>query len=292
MAVSAACRSPPRGSEGTGRTRARAGFAGPECQSSRLCARTVFSWSRQCRQPAPLAPWRRASAPRAGAVRLRRGYAGDRAVGAAVPPDRAVGSLLTRVRPTSRGRARCVSFRRGAAVGSDGERPTSRGRSPAARWATLPCPAGQGTLPGCGGDAVCPAGKGAAEWRAGSLAYHGGKQGIKAFSPSGEFTGAPGSGAVARCPAKDGDACPPQMERALLPATPSASSSCGKRGALQARLTAIAFSRRTSGACTQHRLPSPAKSQRFALPAPVSFPNPSRRENGGLCPHPLKGPDP
>ena len=233
-----------------------------------------------------------ADGPRAGAVRLRRGYAGDRAVGAAVPPDRAVGSLLTRVRPTSRGRARCVSFRRGAAVGSDGERPTSRGRSPAARWATLPCPAGQGALPVCGGDAVCPAGKGAAEWRAGSLAYHGGKQGIKAFSPSGEFTGAPGSGAVARCPAKDGDACPPQMERALLPATPSTSSSCGKRGALQARLTAIAFSRRTSGACTQHRLPSPAKSQRFALPAPVSFPNPSRRENGGLCPRPLKGPDP
>ena len=234
-----------------------------------------------------------ADGPRAGAVRLRRGYAGDRAVGAAVPPDRAVGSLLTRVRPTSRGRARCVSFRRGAAVGDDGERPTSRGRSPAARWATLPCPAGQGTLPGCGGDAVCPAGKGAAEWRAGSLAYHGGKQGIKAFSPSGEFTGAPGSGAVARCPASDGDARPPANGARPSPDQPPfASSPRGKRGALQARLTAIAFSRRTYGACTQHRLPSPVKSQRFALPAAASSSKPSRRETGGLCPHPPKGPVP
>ena len=32
--------------------------------------------------------------------------------------------------------------------------------------ATLPCPAGQGALPVCAFDAVCPAGKGAAEWRA------------------------------------------------------------------------------------------------------------------------------
>ena len=78
MAVSAACRSPPRGSEGAGRTRARAGFVGPECQSSRLCARTVFSWSRQCRQPAPSAPWRRAPAPRAGGGRaaFRSGWGG------------------------------------------------------------------------------------------------------------------------------------------------------------------------------------------------------------------------
>ena len=56
----------------------------------------------------------------------------------------------------------------GAAVRADGGRPTSRGLPPAARWATLPCPAGQGALPVCGVDAVCPAGKSAAEWRAGS----------------------------------------------------------------------------------------------------------------------------
>ena len=88
-----------------------------------------------------------------------------------------------------------AAFRFGwGGAGDDGERPTSRGRSPAARWATLPCPDGQGALPVCGGDAVCPAGKGAAEWRAGFLAYHGRKQGIKAFYPSGEFAGAPGNG--------------------------------------------------------------------------------------------------
>ena len=88
-----------------------------------------------------------------------------------------------------------AAFRFGwGGAGDDGERPTSRGRSPAARWATLPCPDGQGALRVCVFDAVCPAGKGAAEWRAGSLAYHGRKQGIQAFCPSGEFAGAPGNG--------------------------------------------------------------------------------------------------
>ena len=84
----------------------------------------------------------------------------------------------------------------------------------------------------------------------------------------------------------------PPTERAFSLGKPSASSARGKRGALQARLTAIAFSRRTSGACTQHRLPSPAKSQRFALPVAASSSKPSRRETGGLCPHPPKGPVP
>ena len=43
-------------------------------------------------------------------------------------------------------------------------------------------------------------------------------------------------------------------------------------------------------ACLQ---PSRAhKSQLPTLPATASSPRPSRRENGGLCPHPLKGPDP
>ncbi len=240
-----------------------------------------------------------ADGPRAGAVRLRRGYTGDRAVGAAVPPDRAVGSLLTRVRPTSRGRARCVSFRRGAAVGSDGERPTSRGRSPAARWATLPCPAGQGTLPGCGGDAVCPAGKGAAEWRAGSLAYHGGKQGIKAFSPSGEFTGAPGSGAVARCPAKDGDACPPANGTRPSPSNPfriillrqarrfTGTSHCHRFFAANIRRmhpTPASLARKIPTFCPSRPrlLPqSLPQGERRALPAPAQGSRPLRIPFGG-----------
>ena len=53
-------------------------------------------------------------------------------------------------------------------MGADGGRPTSRGLPPAVRWATLPCPGGQGTLQVCVFDAVCPAGKGATERRAGS----------------------------------------------------------------------------------------------------------------------------
>ena len=95
---------------------------------------------RQCRQPAPSAPYSRAQAPRAG--------------GPAVPAASAFGSVFTRPSPTSRwgGRAACqclwlrvhapkpheqgawvlrfVSDR--AVVRTDGERPTSRGRSPAA----------------------------------------------------------------------------------------------------------------------------------------------------------------
>ena len=41
------------------------------------------------------------------------------------------------------------------------------------------------------------------------------------------------------------------------------------------------------------RLFQPFRSRKkvnFPLPVTASFPKPSRRENGGLCPHPLKGP--
>ena len=75
----------------------------------------------------------------------------------------------------------------GAAVRADGGRPTSRGLPPAARWATLPCPAGQGALPVCGVDAVCPAGKSAAEWRAGSWRVTEGSEVSERFRPSRAF---------------------------------------------------------------------------------------------------------
>ena len=121
----------------------------------------------------------------------------------------------------------------GAAVGADGGRPTSRGLPPAARWATLPCPAGQGALPVCVFDAVCPAGKGAAEWRAGSWRVAGESGVFGAVCPSGKFTSAPGNGGTGRTPQGTEIHAISRTERALLPAKPSASSYRRKRGALQ-----------------------------------------------------------
>ena len=67
-------------------------------------------------------------------------------------------------KPTSRGLPPAVVWRRrggggwkrwSCACGGGGGRVTGRN---CARGATLPCPAGQGALRGCGGDAVCPGG--------------------------------------------------------------------------------------------------------------------------------------
>ena len=80
-------------------------------------------------------------------------------------------------------------------------RPTSRGLPPAARWATLPCPGGQGALPVCVFDAVCPAGKGASELARRIMACRGKKRGFGTFCPSGDFPGAPGNGLL---PARGG----------------------------------------------------------------------------------------
>ncbi len=77
--------------------------------------------------------------------------------------------METRARPTSRGRARCVSVRMGRRWEQTAAGPRAGAcRLRRGRWATLPCPGGQGALRGCAFDAVCPEGKGAAEWRAGS----------------------------------------------------------------------------------------------------------------------------
>ena len=61
-----------------------------------------------------------------------------------------------------------------------------------------PCPVGQGGAAVCGGDAVCPAGKGASEWRAGFWACRGREQFARRFAHQGDFPGAPGNGAAAR----------------------------------------------------------------------------------------------
>ena len=55
-------------------------------------------------------------------------------------------------------------------------------------------PVGQGALPGCGFDAVCPAGKGTAEWRAGFWRVAEGSRVSERFPHQETSTGAPGDG--------------------------------------------------------------------------------------------------
>ena len=162
----------------------------PGSTPSRQCRRPVPS-GRQCRQPVPLARIRRTPAPRAGGG--------------------------------------CAAFRFGwGGEGVDGGRPTSRGLPPAGRWSTLPCPGGQGALPVCGVDAVCPAGKGAAEWRAGSWHVAGESGVFGAVCPSGDFTGAPGNGETGRTPQGTEIHAISQTERAFsrqnLPHHPTAAN--------------------------------------------------------------------
>ena len=158
---------------------------------------------------------------------------------AAVPPASAVGSVFTHTRPTSRGRVCCVSFRlgRGRALTAAGPRAGAcrlRGR-----WATLPCPGGQGALPVCRGDAVCPAGKGAAEWRAGSWRVAGESGFFGAVCPSGKFTSAPGNGGTGRTPQGTEIHAISQTERAFsrqnLPHHPTAANAALYKARLIAR---------------------------------------------------------
>ena len=136
----------------------------------------------------------------------------------------------------------------GAAVGADGGRPTSRGLPPAVRWATLPCPGGQGTLQVCVFDAVCPAGKGATERRAGSWRVAGESGVSERFAHQGLSRRAGERGRRAFPRKGDGDTCHPANETHPYPAIPSTSSARGKRGALQGTSSRHRFSRRTSGA--------------------------------------------
>ena len=168
--------------------------------------------SRQCRRPAPSAPCSRAQAPRAGGLgaAFRVGWGGG-------------------------GSRRRQAHEQGpAACGALGD-------------AALPF--GQGALPVCGVDAVCPAGKGAAEWRAGSWRVAGESGFFGAVYPSGKFTSAPGNGGTGRTPQGTEIHAISQTERALLPAKPSASSYRRKRGALQG--TPHCPSRKTSPARAQ-----------------------------------------
>ena len=104
-----------------------AGAAIP-CSAGAMGRRAARRSSRQCRLPTPSAPCRHAHAPRIGGMgaAFRFGWSGSRS---------------RRRQAHEQGPAVCKGM----------------------RWATLPCPAGKGTFPVCGIDAVCPAGKSASE---------------------------------------------------------------------------------------------------------------------------------
>ena len=185
---------------------------------------------RQCRRPAPLALCSRAQAPRAGGL------------GAA--------------------------FRVGWGGGGSRRRQAHE-QGPAACGALVDAalPFGQGALPVCGVDAVCPAGKGAAEWRAGSWRVAGESGVFGAVCPSGKFTSAPGNGETGRTPQGTEIHAISRIERARFPAKPSTSSYRRKRGALQG--TPHCPSRKTSPARAQDQRSAPV----YDLSAPVYDPS-------------------
>ena len=206
---------------------------------------------RRCRQPEPLAPCSRAQAPRAGGLgaAFRFGWGGE-------------------------GSRRRLAHEQGpAACGALGD-------------AALPF--GQGALPVCGVDAVCPAGKGAAEWRAGSWRIAGESGGSKRFAHQGTFPARRGTGTSRVSPPGTEIRALSQTERALLPATSSAVSdaaSC-KHASPPSLFAANIRRMRPTPASFARKLPTFRPSRRRLIPKP------SRGETGGLCPHPLKGPDP
>ena len=128
----------------------------------------------------------------------------------------------------------------------------------------LPCPVGARGAAGVRIRRCLPLrGKSAAEGRAGFWPVHGKEFFAGAFCPLGNFPGAPGK------------------------------RSCG------AHLIAFAFRGEYSGRGIRSRPVFPPlppfrarKRPSSRPPRRASFPRPSRGETGGLCPHPLKGPDP
>ena len=151
----------------------------------------------------------------------------------------------------------------------------------------LPCPAGQGALRVCAFDAVCPAGKDAAEWRAGFFGVSQKETGSEAFCPSGYPTGAPENGPRA-FPCREWSCVPSRRRNTPSPAIPSTSSARSKGSTRHVSPPSlfVASIRRVRPGYLPHKIPAFRPSRRRLIPLR------SRRENGGLCPHPLKGPDP
>ena len=170
------------------------------------------------------------------------------------------------------------------AIPSQARIPRGKGRCFLAS-AALPCR--QGALPVCAFDAVCPAGKGAAEWRAGFFGVSQKETGSEAFCPSGYLTGAPENGPRA-FPCREWSCVPSRRRNTPSPAIPSTSSARSKGSTRHVSPPSlfVASIRRVRPGYLPHKIPAFRPSRRRLIPLR------SRRENGGLCPHPLKGPDP
>ena len=117
-------------------------------------------------------------------------------------------------------RLRCVSL--GAGVGADGDRLTSRSLSPAARWATLPCPGGARGAAGVRIRRCLPLrGKDAAEYGAPDHGFIAGESCLRGGLPlNGGRAARPGDGSMPSCAPWDRRVHEviPQGERRALPA--------------------------------------------------------------------------
>ena len=165
------------------------------------------------------------------------------------------------------------------------------GTHPARERALLSCvrclalPAG--ALPVCAFDAVCPAGKGAAEWRAGFLACRKRKQAPERFAHQATLPARRRTDRRA-FPRREWSCVPSRRRNTPSPAIPSTSSARSKGSTRHVSPPSlfVASIRRVRPGYLPHKIPAFRPSRRRLIPLR------SRRENGGLCPHPLKGPDP
>ena len=154
----------------------------------------------------------------------------------------------------------------------------------------LPCvrclaPLGQGALPVCVFDAVCPAGQKRFRVGAPDFGRSTGKSFLRGVLPIRKLSRRAGERETepSYIFQRGGDVCrltggtrpsPGKIFHIILPPQTRHST---RRASSSARFAA-----------NEGRRPRLS----FRPPRRASFPRPSRRENGGLCPHPLKGPNP
>ena len=93
----------------------------------------------------------------------------------------------------------------GAGKEADGGRPTSRGLPPAGRWATLPCPGGQGALPGMRGRRCLPCGQRRCRVARRIMACRGRERGFRSGLPIRELYRRAGERGNGPHPTGDGD---------------------------------------------------------------------------------------
>ena len=168
----------------------------------------------------------------------------------AVPASSAFGPMETRARPTSRGRARCVAFR----MGWQREQTAAGPRAGACRLQRHAL-----------GDAALPRrGKGRCQCAGSTL-----------FAPAGQKrfrVGAPDFGGVAGESRRSGRFAY-QVRQTGAPGDGEGPAANIRRGNTRKASYSLSAQIQASVPFLPHAL----------------FPLPSRRENGGLCPHPLKG---